>query len=98
MNYTIFRLKCYIESFYIDIILKQNKIVEHAVAKSWDDVPNTLRVPCEKSKMLFFASSIMRNIVVSPSQSRVAVKLICCIAFESASSACCLLKSIAIIL
>ena len=30
-NFT-FNLKCYIESFYIDI-LKQNKIVEHAVAK-----------------------------------------------------------------
>ena len=38
--------------------------------------------------MVSFASSIMKNIVVSafPSQSRFPVKLICCISFESASS------------
>ena len=30
------RLKCYIELFYIDIILEQNKTVEHTVAKSYD--------------------------------------------------------------
>ena len=57
MNYTIFRLKCYIESFYIDIILKQNKIVKHAVPKSYGDIHNTLTVPCEKSKIVFFTSS-----------------------------------------
>ena len=39
--------------------------------------------------------SVMKNIVVL-SSSRFPVKLICCIAFESASSACCLHKSIAI--
>ena len=42
MNLTILCLKCYIESFYIDIILEQNKIVEH--------IHNTFTVPCEKSK------------------------------------------------
>ena len=57
---------------------------------------NTLTFPCEKSKMVSFNSSIMKNIVVFSSQSRFPVKLICSIAFQSASSACCLLKSIAI--
>ena len=90
MNLTILCLKYYIESFYIDIILEQNKIVEH--------IHNTFTVPCEKSKMVSFASSIMKNIVAPAAQSRFPVKLICCIAFGSASSACCLLKSIAIIL
>ena len=46
--------------------------------------------------MASFASSIMKNVVVSPGWSKFSVKLICCIAFRSASSACCLLKSIAI--
>ena len=55
-------------------------------------------VPNEKSKMVSFASSIVKNIVVVPSRSRFAVKLIRCIAFGSASRACCLLKSIVIIL
>ena len=61
-------------------------------------IDNTFTVPCEKSKMVSFASSIMKNIVAPAAQSRFPVKLICCIAFGSASSACCLLKSIAIIL
>ena len=91
------RLKCYIESFYIDIILKQNKVVEHAVAKSYDEIHNTLRVPCEKSKIVPFASSIMKNINLLLLTLRFPVKLISCIAFGSASSAC-LYKSIAIIL
>ena len=51
-------------------------------------------------KMVFFASSVMKNIVVFAIgyRARFPIKLICCIAFGSASSACCLLKSIAIIL
>ena len=68
-------------------ILKQNK---HNY--------NTCTVSYEKSKMVSFASSIIKDIVVFPAQSRFPVKLICCIAFGSASSAYCLLKSIAIIL
>ena len=40
----------------------------------------------------------MKNIVAPAGQSRFTLKLICCFAFGSASSACCLLKSIAIIL
>ena len=57
-------------------------------------------VTCEKSKTVSFASSIMENIVVTsfPSQKRFPVKLICFIAFGSASSTCCLLKSVAITL
>ena len=74
---------CYIKSFYIDIILKQKQI---------------LTAPCEKYKIVCFTSSMMKNIFVFPSQSRLVVELICCIAFGSASSACCLLKFVAIIL
>ena len=47
-----------------------------------------------KRLKLFFASSIMKNIVSLSARSRFPVKLICCIAFELASSACCLLKYI----
>ena len=54
-------------------------------------------VPCKKSKAFSFTSSVMKNIVIFPSQFRFPVKLICCVAIRSASSACCLLKSIAII-
>ena len=49
---------------------------------------NTLTVPFEKSKMISFGSSIMKNINISTK-----IKL-----SASASSACCLIKSIAIIL
>ena len=74
-----FTFKCHIESFYTDIILEQNKIVEH--------ICNTLTVSCEKSKTVSFASSIMKNIVAPAARSRFLVTLICCIAFGSASSA-----------
>ena len=57
------RLMCYIETFYTDIILKQNKIVEHAVAKSYDNIHNTLTVPCEKSKIVSLASSVMKALI-----------------------------------
>ena len=66
-------------------------------AKSYDAIHNTFTVPCEKSKMASFASLIMKNIVVCSALFRFAVKLICCIALGSASGACCLLKSIAIV-
>ena len=49
---------------------------------------NTLTVPCERFKTFSFTSSMIVNIVVFPSWSRFPVKLICCIAFESVSSAC----------
>ena len=55
------------KSFYIDIMLKQNKIVEHS--------HNTFTVPCEKSKMIFFASSIMKNIVAPATWSRLPEKI-----------------------
>ena len=38
---------------------------------------NTFTVFCEKSKTLFFPSSIMKNIVVFPPLSKFAIKLIC---------------------
>ena len=65
---------------------------------SLNKIYNTFTVPCEKSKMVSFASSIMNNIVVFLSRSRFAVKLIFFIAVGSASSACCLLRSTAVIL
>ena len=58
-------------------MLEQNKIVEH--------IHNIFTVPCEKSKMVSFTSSIMKNVIVFPSRSRFAIKLICCIVFGSAS-------------
>ena len=51
-------------------------------------------VTFEKFETVSFISSIMKNIVVFPSQAIFLVKLICCIVFGSASS--CLLKSTAI--
>ena len=57
----------------------------------------TFTVSCEKSKTVSFASSIIKNIVLFPVLSKFAVKLICWIGVGSASRACCLLKSIAII-
>ena len=66
-------------------MLKQNKII-------------VITFPCKKSKIVSFASSVMKYIGVCTSHSRFSVKLVCCIAFGSASSACCLFKSIAIIL
>ena len=97
MNYTILRSN-YIESFYYDFISEQNKIVEH--------IHNTLKVPCEKSKTVSLHSSIMKNIVVLTfifGSSAFClfifpVRLTCCIVFGSASSACCLHKSIVIVL
>ena len=57
---------------------------------------NTLTVPCEESRIFSFASSTIKNIVVFAIgfRTRCLTKLICCI--DSGSSACCLLKSIAI--
>ena len=80
------RLKCYIESFYIEIILKPNK-----TAILSEKVKN----PVEKSETFSFASSIMKYIAACPAWSRFVVKFICSTAFGSESSACCLLKSVA---
>ena len=62
-----------------------------------EHIHNTFTVPCEKFKIVYFTSLIMENINLS-APSRFPVKLICCIVFGSASSACYLLKFIAIIL
>ena len=63
-----------------------------------EHINNIFTVSCEKSKTVSYASSIMKNIVAPSARSRFPVKLICCIAFGSASSYCCLLKSSATIL
>ena len=52
-------------------------------------------VPFEKFRMVYFYSSIMRNIVALSSR-RFPVKLTCFIDFGPASSFCCLLKSTAV--
>ena len=54
-----------------------------------EHIHNPFAVPSEKSKTASFASSIMENIVAPSARSRFSVKLICCIAFGSASSTCC---------
>ena len=73
--------------------------MEHAVAKLDGGIHNTLTDPFEKSKtfFFFFASSIMKNILLF-APPRFPVNLICFIDFGSVSSACYLLKSITIIL
>ena len=43
---------------------------------------NTPTVPCEKSKMVSFASSIMKNTVMFPAPSEFLVKLICCMLLD----------------
>ena len=63
-----------------------------------EHIHNIFTAPCEKSKMVSFTSLIVKKIVAPSSRSIFPVKLICYIASGSASSACCLLKSIAIIL
>ena len=75
---------------YIDVKLEKTKIMEH--------INNTFTVPCEKFKIVSFASSATKNIVKHSAWSRFPVKSIYCIAFWSGSSACCYVKSIAFIL
>ena len=77
----------YDELFYTDVISNENKF-SIATLQYY----NTFTGPCEISKVVSFASSIMKNIVVFPDWSRFSIKLICCIAFAFASSACCLLQ------
>ena len=57
---------------------------------------NTLTFPFGKPKTVSFASSVMKNVAAPSALSRSQVKLLCCIAFGSASNFCCLLKSITI--
>ena len=63
-----------------------------------EHIHSTFTVPCEKPKMVSFASSIMKNIIAPSTRSRFPVELICCIAVGTASGARYLLKSITIIL
>ena len=64
-------------------MLEQNKIVEH--------IHNTFGI-------LLWGKSKMKSTVAPTAQSKFPVKVICCIDLGSKSSACCLLKSIAITL
>ena len=56
MKSTILRLKSYIDSFYIDIMLKPNKTMEY--------IHSTLTVLCKKSKTIYFTSSMVKSIIV----------------------------------
>ena len=60
------------------------------------NIKKTLAAPCERSKIVSFLSSRMKNIVAA--RSKFPVKLICWIALGSASRAYCFLKSTGIIL
>ena len=80
----------FIETFYVNAILKRNN--KKLLSKNH----NSLAVSFDKSENASFASSIMKNIVASSALFRFSVKWICCIAFGSVSSFCCLLKSTAI--
>ena len=73
---------CYIESSYINIILKQNKII--------------ILFHNYFSKTILFAFSIKKNNVAPSALPRFPVKLICCIAFGLASRFSCFLKFIVI--
>ena len=63
-------LACYIELFYINVILKRNK--NH----------NTLTLLFEKFKTVSFAPSIVKNIVEPSALSRFPVKLIFCMLLD----------------
>ena len=62
----------------------EKKIMEH--------IHDNLTVPSKKSKMVYLASSVIKNIAVLLAWSRFQVKLISCFGFGSESSAGCLLK------
>ena len=49
----------------------------------------------EISDMVYFTSSIIKFNVAPSVRPKFHVKLICCVGFEIASTACCLLKSVA---
>ena len=54
----------------------------------------TLIMTCKKSKIVSLTSIRMKTIHATSVRSRFAIKLICCIAFESIPGACCLFSSI----
>ena len=84
VNKAIIHLSCYIDSFYTVLYLKNKFTV--------------LSQFLVKDPKCFFTFPIMKNIVVIPSRFRFPVKLSFYNAFESALSAFCLPKSIAIVL
>ena len=55
----------------------------------------TPTVPCQQSRVVSFTSSIIKKTVAASARLRFPAELVICIAFRSASSACCILKSIA---
>ena len=65
MSLIALRLNCCTVSFYIN----KNQIQQSCIHE-------TFTGPCEKSKTVSFASSVINNIVVFPALSKSAVKLI----------------------
>ena len=66
--------------------------------KAFNCTYKTFTVPCEESKTVSFASSMIKYIVVSIAPSKFVVKIICWIYLGSASRTSCLIKSVTIIL
>ena len=80
-------------TFYTD----KNQIIQRSCTQENCTYKN-FTVPCEKSKTVSYASSIIKNIVVFLALSKFGIKLNCWIPLRSASRTWCLSKSIAIIL
>ena len=83
-----------ITKFYFKSVILSHFILKQKIKLEYFYI---FTAPCENSKTASISAfSIMENIVACCS--RFPAKLICCIAFGSTSSACCLLKSIAMVL
>ena len=78
--------------------MRSKTLATRAKTKTHENIYSTFTVSCEKSKMVSFISSIIQNIILLFAPARLPRKLINYIAFGSASSACYLVQSIAIIL
>ena len=68
VNLIALHLNHCVESFYIDIILNQIKLL--------DNISKTFTFPCEKSKLVSSASSRIKNVAVFPARSKFPVKSI----------------------
>ena len=88
-------LSCQLDSFMFKVLYWVILYCHYIKVK---EIHNTFTVSCEISKLVSFASLIMKNAVIFPTGFRAGfpINSICGIVFGSASSFCCLLKSIAI--
>ena len=77
----LFCLSCELDNFTFEVLYWVILYWYYIKSKY---IYNSFVVPSGKSKMVSFASSIMKNIVFS-ARSRFSVKLICCITFRSSN-------------